>query len=87
MDSTPFEHIANLERKRALRDALRALMPHHREVIELRYLHELSPTEISRMIGAPISAVKARLYRALAALRPRAQVKTLGASTTLQLAL
>jgi len=86
MDSTPFEHFANLERKRALRDALRALMPHHREVIELRYLHELSPTEISRMIGAPISTVKARLYRALTTLRPRMQGKTLPASTTLLLA-
>jgi RNA polymerase sigma-70 factor (ECF subfamily) len=86
MDSTPFEHFANLERKRALRDALRALMPHHRQVLELRYLHELSPTEISRMIGAPISTVKARLYRALTTLRLRIQGKTLPASTTLLLA-
>ena len=86
MDSTPFEHFANLEHKRALRDALRALMPHHRQVLELRYLHELSPTEISRMIGAPISTVKARLYRALTTLRPRMQGRTLPASTTLLLA-
>jgi RNA polymerase sigma-70 factor, ECF subfamily len=86
-DSTPFEHIANLERKRALRDALRALMPHHREVLELRFLHELSPSEISRIIGEPVSTVKARLYRALTTLRPRIEGKTLPGAATLMLAL
>lgn len=85
MDITPFEHYANLERKRVLRDALRALMPHHREVLELRFLHELSPSEISGITGEPVSTVKARLYRALMTLRPRMRAKS-RSTTTLQLA-
>lgn len=85
-DSTPFEHFAELECKQALRDALRALMPHHREVLELRFLHELSLKEISCIIGTPVSTVKARLYRALTALKPRMQANPLPVSTTLRLA-
>ncbi|MGB9148478.1 MAG: sigma-70 family RNA polymerase sigma factor [Acidobacteriaceae bacterium] len=85
MASTPFEHFANMERKRALKGALQALMPHHREVLELRFLHEMSANEISFIIGAPVSTVKARLYRALTALRSRMQADSRSTST-LQLA-
>jgi RNA polymerase sigma factor (sigma-70 family) len=83
MDTTPFEHFANLELKEALRDALRALMPDHRDVLELRFMHDLSPNEISRIIGKPVSTVKARLYRALTTLRPRIFGKFLPGAATL----
>lgn len=70
-EKTPFEYYANSEHARILADAFRMLMPYHREVLELRFHHEMSLSEISLEIGAPVSTVKARLYRATVMLRPK----------------
>jgi RNA polymerase sigma-70 factor (ECF subfamily) len=43
----------------------------HREVLVLRFHEELSLEEISQVTRAPLSTVKSRLYRGLAALKPR----------------
>jgi len=42
----------------------------HREVLVLRFHEELSLDEIATVTGAPLSTVKSRLYRGLAALKP-----------------
>jgi RNA polymerase sigma-70 factor (ECF subfamily) len=43
----------------------------YREVLVLRFHEELSLEEISQVTRAPLSTVKSRLYRGLAALKPR----------------
>jgi RNA polymerase sigma-70 factor (ECF subfamily) len=52
----------------SLRDCLRELPPHSRELIELRYQRELSGEEISDRVGKPLNTVYvslSRIYRAL----------------------
>jgi RNA polymerase sigma-70 factor (ECF subfamily) len=43
----------------------------YREVLVLRFHEELSLDEISKVTRAPLSTVKSRLYRGLAAIRPK----------------
>ena len=50
--------------------AMEKLAPHHREVLVLRFHEELSLEEIATVTDAPLSTVKSRLYRGLAALKP-----------------
>jgi RNA polymerase sigma-70 factor (ECF subfamily) len=50
---------------------LLSLEPLHREVLVLRFHEELSLEEIAGVTNAPLSTVKSRLYRGLAALKPR----------------
>lgn len=45
--------------------ALQQLRPHHREVLVLRFYHDLSLREIAEIIGSPVGTVKSRLYHAL----------------------
>ena len=49
---------------------LHRLEANSREVLVLRYYEELSLDEIAGVTRAPLSTVKSRLYRGLAALRP-----------------
>jgi len=46
------------------------LEPNYREVLVLRFHEELSLEEIASVTRAPLSTVKSRLYRGLAALKP-----------------
>ena len=75
LDPSPFaspveraEHKAELER---LRRELLELSPAHREVLLLRFLHELSHAEIAKALGKREEAVRALQYRALGQLRRR----------------
>ena len=52
------------ERETALRNAVRALRPHLRGVIELTELGERSIREAAEMLGLSVAAVKARLFHA-----------------------
>lgn len=72
-DKTPFEHLCTLESGQLVAEALLTLDPLHREVLVLRFHEELSLEEISRVTRAPLSTVKSRLYRGLAALKPHVQ--------------
>ncbi len=45
--------------------ALQALSPSHREVLVLRFYHEMSMDEIAEVTGAPLGTVKSRNYHAL----------------------
>lgn len=69
-EKTPFDHLATLESGQLVAEALLELDPLHREVLALRFHEELSLEEISRVTRAPLSTVKSRLYRGLAALKP-----------------
>ena len=46
------------------------LEPSYREVLVLRFHEEMSLEEIAGVTRAPLSTVKSRLYRGLAALKP-----------------
>ena len=70
-EKTPFDHLASMESGQLVADALLTLDPLHREVLVLRFHEEMSLEEIARMTRAPLSTVKSRLYRGLAALKPR----------------
>ena len=54
-----------------LADALERLPADYREVLVLRFHEDLPLEQIAAVTGAPLSTVKSRLYRSLAALRPR----------------
>ncbi len=56
---------ARRERRRSVVRALQALRPHHREVLILRFYHDLSLMEIAEVVGVPVGTVKSRLFHAL----------------------
>ena len=68
---SPLETCQLLENSGRVAEDLLTLEPLHREVLVLRFHEELSLEEISQVTHAPLSTVKSRLYRGLAALRPR----------------
>ncbi len=70
-DPNPFDRYRSQEEARKVAAALLTLEPLHREVLVLRFHEELSLEEIAAVTRAPLSTVKSRLYRGIAALRPR----------------
>jgi len=73
-DPTPFDLYQNRENSQRITQALLTLDPLHREVLVLRFHEELSLEEIAQVTRAPLSTVKSRLYRGLAALKPRMSI-------------
>ena len=67
---SPFDHFQSQEQASRVSSALLALHPLYREVLVLRFHEELSLDEIARVSDAPLSTVKSRLYRGMAALKP-----------------
>lgn len=53
-----------------LAQVMLTLEPNYREVLTLRFHEEMSLDQIASLTSAPLSTVKSRLYRGLAALRP-----------------
>lgn len=51
-----------------VRDALDALSPAHREVLELQHDHDLTQTQVAARLGVPLGTVKSRTLYALRAL-------------------
>ena len=74
--ASAFDRCAALEEATLLGGALSALSPEQREVILLRFQEDLHLNEIAAITHAPISTVKARLYRGLAVLKSRLMAKT-----------
>jgi RNA polymerase sigma-70 factor, ECF subfamily len=68
---SPLDLYESRENGQRVAEALLSLEPLHREVLVLRFHEELSLEEIAEVTRAPLSTVKSRLYRGLAALRPR----------------
>jgi RNA polymerase sigma-70 factor (ECF subfamily) len=70
-EPTPFDRFANLEDRERIAAALMQLDTIYREVLVLRFHEELSLEEISKVTRAPLSTVKSRLYRGMAAIKPK----------------
>ena len=67
---TPFDRLASGEDRERISSALLSLDTVYREVLVLRFHEELSLQEIATVTRAPLSTVKSRLYRCLAAIKP-----------------
>lgn len=72
----PFDLYQGYENGLLVARLLLTLDPLHREVLVLRFHEELSLDEIAQVTAAPLSTVKSRLYRGLAALKPRLEAMT-----------
>ncbi len=73
---TPFDRMADGEDRARVSEALLLLDTVYREVLVLRFHEDLSLQEIAAVTRAPLSTVKSRLYRGLAALKPRLETAT-----------
>lgn len=67
---SPLEQLEERENCAEVGEVLLKLEPNYREVLVLRFYEELSLEEIAGVTRAPLSTVKSRLYRGLAALKP-----------------
>lgn len=71
VEATPFERFSSLEDRERIAAALLQVDALHREVLVLRFHEEMSLEEIAKVTRAPLSTVKSRLYRGMAALKPK----------------
>lgn len=60
----PEEEIIRAQRHAAVREVIDQLKPHYRQLVELRYMRELSYEEISIALDMPLGSVKGKLLRA-----------------------
>ena len=67
---SPLEQFEGRENASEVATVLETLEPAYREVLTLRFHEEMSLDEIATVTQAPLSTVKSRLYRGLAALKP-----------------
>lgn len=67
---SPLEQFEDRENASEIAMVLLTLEPTFREVLTLRFHEEMSLEEIAAVTRAPLSTVKSRLYRGLAALKP-----------------
>ncbi len=59
-----------------VRKVVTGLSPKMREVIVLRYYHDLNEREISEIVGSPVGTVKSRLHRAQIIIRRKMEKRT-----------
>lgn len=76
-EPNPFDRYRSQEEARKVSAALLKLDPLHREVLVLRFHEDLSLEEIAAVTRAPLSTVKSRLYRGMAALKPQLEKEAL----------
>lgn len=60
----PERSLARKETMQALSQALQALSPEHRSVIELAFVQGFSYREIADLIECPVNTVKTRMFHA-----------------------
>ncbi len=65
----PFDLFTTGEQRERIAVALEQLPPTCREVLLLRFQEDMHLEEIAKVVGAPLSTVKSRLYRGLEILR------------------
>ncbi|MBI2678752.1 MAG: sigma-70 family RNA polymerase sigma factor [Candidatus Koribacter versatilis] len=80
--ATPEQELLARSRSEFIAKLLHRLPPHQRELMQMRYLNEMSMEEIVVHTGLSMTTVKARLNRARAALRKRAAHLDLPAFTS-----
>ncbi len=68
---SPFDRFSSVEDREQIAGALLQLDTLYREVLVLRFHEEMTLEEIAKVTQAPLSTVKSRLYRGLAAIKPR----------------
>jgi len=59
------------ERVEAAYEAIAALSPVHREILDHRFIQDLSYAEIAEALNLPVGTVRSRLHHAVAAVRQR----------------
>ena len=74
---SPFDRFASLEDRERVAEALLAMDALYREVLVLRFHEEMSLQEIATVTRAPLSTVKSRLYRGLAAIKPKLETSSM----------
>jgi len=67
--SSVLQVLVNRENEQAVQMSLLKIPPYYREVLLLRFNEDLGLEEISTVLATPVSTVKSRLYRGLAALK------------------
>ena len=70
---SPLDQFQYREDAAELSKVMLTLEPSYREVLTLRFHEEMSLEEIAGVTRAPLSTVKSRLYRGLAALKPQVE--------------
>jgi RNA polymerase sigma-70 factor, ECF subfamily len=70
---SPLDQFQSRENCAEVGEVLLKLDSNYREVLVLRFFEELSLDEIASVTRAPLSTVKSRLYRGLAALKPEVE--------------
>lgn len=75
---SPFDRLASHEDREHVAAALLELDTLYREVLVLRFHEDLSLQEIAAITRAPLSTVKSRLYRGLAAIKPKLEAVMMG---------
>jgi RNA polymerase sigma-70 factor (ECF subfamily) len=68
---SPFDRFSSIEDREHIAQALLHLDTLYREVLVLRFHEDMTLDEIAKVTQAPLSTVKSRLYRGLAAIKPR----------------
>jgi len=63
-DAEPRHEVMRAQLRRVLSEAVDALSPNHRAVIELTYFHEIGYHEIAQIMGCPVDTVKTRMFHA-----------------------
>lgn len=71
--STPMEQVSWSEKQTKINQALDALPPKHRQVLELSYFKGMSQSEISRTLDLPLGTVKTWARKGLLQLREHFQ--------------
>jgi RNA polymerase sigma-70 factor (ECF subfamily) len=74
--SSPSRRLVRDELRKRVRDILSRLGPHDRQVLELRYLEELSTAETAEVLAISESAVKMRHLRAMARVKELIQLES-----------
>ncbi len=72
-EPSPYEQFRTRENAAEVAAVLLQLHPTYREVLVLRFHEELPLEEIASVTRSPLSTVKSRLYRGLAALKPEVE--------------
>jgi RNA polymerase sigma-70 factor (sigma-E family) len=67
--AAPGDHAADTDLRLALAGALRTLTPRQRAVVVLRYVEDLSETEVASVLDVSVGTVRSTAFRALARLR------------------
>jgi RNA polymerase sigma-70 factor (ECF subfamily) len=73
LSSVPVVHdpIGMAQAADTFRDAVRDLLPEHRDVLVRLYLHGRTPAQVAGRLGIPVGTVKSRSHYARRALRAR----------------